>query len=61
MEYELGEIYEVGDTLIRVDFYPGICDGCYFQEACAYGDLGVVPDCEGTSREDMIDVIFIEV
>ena len=61
MEYELDEIYEVGDTLIRVDFYPGICDDCYFQEACAYGDIDVVPDCEAEEREDMTDVIFVEI
>jgi hypothetical protein len=59
--YKLGHLYEVDDTVILVDYYPGVCDGCYFQEKCAYGEMEDVPACEAADRKDFTDVIFLEV
>ena len=57
-EYELDEVFEYDGKLIRVEYYPGNCDGCYFQEKCSYGETE--PKCEAKDRKDMTDVYFTE-
>jgi hypothetical protein len=61
-ELKLGETYEIKGTIIYVDYHYGICDGCFFQEKCSYGETvpGEIPNCEAEDREDMTDVIFVE-
>jgi hypothetical protein len=62
-EYELGDVFEYDGKLIRVEYYPGVCDGCYFQEKCSYGECvpGELPKCEAEDRKDMTYVYFMEV
>jgi hypothetical protein len=38
------------------DKVPGECDGCAFQ----YVSCHMVPGCQGLTREDLTDVIWIE-
>ena len=60
-ELRLGETYEIDGTIIYVDYHYGFCDDCYFQEKCAYGEVEEVPACEAKDREDMTDVILMEI
>jgi hypothetical protein len=59
-EWKLGETYEIDGTIIYVDYYNGFCDDCYFQEKCSYGNDSI-PKCEANDREDMTNVIFVEI
>ena len=64
MEHKIGETFEHGDVLLKVELSTDACEGCYFRDKKCLIEHTEVFDineyCDPDHRRDGRSVIFVE-